>query len=331
MSKTILLISLFLFASIVSAGTSMETFSALWQSWKLKHNKQYALGEESARFAIFIENVNKITKNNIENDEVKFAINQFADLTATEFKQTYASCNHAKPDPETQNNALSFNLEDPLPDEFDWRKKGAVTPVKNQGQCGSCWTFSATGAIEGFYFINHGQLLSFSEQQIVDCDDLGEDKGCHGGWHYSAIEYAGIYGLHTEKDYPYHAYHTKCKYDKSKAIVTNKNYTVVAANSTANLKAALVNNGPVSVAIEADQDVFQFYQRGVISSGCGARLDHAVLVVGYQKVGKLEAFIVKNSWGSGWGDRGYVLISSLQTLNKGRGVCGILAMPYVVN
>jgi C1A family cysteine protease len=328
MSKAIFFISLFVFVGIVSANP-FDTFSSLWQSWKLRHNKSYGVGEEAARFAIFVENVNKITKHNSESSEVKFAINKFADLTASEFKQTYASCNHAQPN-EAQKNAVKFNLADPLPDQVDWRNKGAVTPVKDQGQCGSCWTFSATGAVEGFYYINQGKLLSFSEQQIVDCD-TDEDEGCNGGWHYLAIEYAGNNGLEVETDYPYTARDGKCKYDSSKAVKTNKGYAYVTANNTNELKTALANIGPVSVAIEADQSVFQFYSKGVISAGCGADLDHAVLTVGYTKVGVLEAFIVKNSWGKSWGDQGYVYLSTIQQLNRGQGACGILAIPVIVN
>jgi len=328
MSKAIVLISLFLVAGIASANR-FDSFNALWQSWKLRHGKTYALGEEAARFGIFIENVNKITKNNQENSEVKFAINKFADLTASEFKAIYASGSRAQPNAD-QKKAVKFNLADPLPDQVDWRDKGAVTPVKDQGQCGSCWTFSATGAIEGFYAINQGKLLSFSEQQIVDCD-TEEDEGCNGGWHYLAIEYAGNNGLELETDYPYTARDGKCKYDSSKAVKTNKGYAYVTANSTDNLKAALANIGPVSVAIEADQSIFQFYSKGVISAGCGADLDHAVLTVGYTKVGILEAFIVKNSWGTSWGDKGYVMLSTIQQLNRGQGACGILAIPVIVN
>jgi len=327
MSKTIFLISLFVFAGIVGA-TRLDTVNALWQSWKLRHSKQYGLGEEAARFAIFTENVLKITKHNAENNDVKFAINKFADLTATEFKNIYASGYLGGVNTEAQKNAVKYNLADPLPDQIDWRSKGAVTPVKDQGMCGSCWAFSGTGVIEGFYFINSGQLLSFSEQQIVDCST--KDWGCDGGWHYSAVEYAGKYGLEKESDYPYTARDGQCRYDSSKAITTNKGFAYVIANSTDNLKSALVNDGPVSVAIEASGSVFQFYSKGVISAGCGADLDHAVLTVGYTKVGILEAFIVKNSWGKSWGDNGYVMISTIQQLNRGQGACGILAMPVIV-
>ena len=328
MSKAIVFIALFVFAGIVSANR-FESHNALWQSWKIRHNKNYAVGEEAARFAIFVENVNKITKHNQENSEVKFAINKFADLTASEFKAIYASGSRAQPNAD-QKNAVKFNNANDLPDTVDWREKGAVTPVKDQGQCGSCWTFSATGAVEGFYFTQNGKLLSFSEQQIVDCD-TDEDEGCNGGWHYLAIEYAGKNGLELETDYPYTARDGKCKYDSSKAVKTNKGYAYVTANNTNELKTALANIGPVSVAIEADQSVFQFYSRGVISAGCGADLDHAVLTVGYTKVGVLEAFIVKNSWGKSWGDQGYVMISTIQQLNRGQGACGILAIPVIVN
>jgi len=213
------------------------------------------------------------------------------------------------------------------PTSVDWRTKGAVTPVKDQGQCGSCWTFSTTGVLEGFNFINTGKLVSFSEQQIVDCD-IGTDQGCNGGWPYDALVYAGKHGLETEQDYPYKAVDGKCKYDKSKSTSTNSGYKFVTPKSADDLKPAIATM-PVSVLIEADQNVFQFYSSGVIKSGCGASLDHAVLAVGYGSVSGTDAFIVKNSWNTSWGDKGYVYIATDPTANSGHGVCGILSQPVI--
>jgi len=323
--KAIILIALL---AVAATASSVEVYNNMFDAWKVQHKKAYSAAEEAMRFGIFVENVKKIARLNAENTDVKFAINKFADLTAFEFKSKNAGCSFVEKNKKfiEQHTAPTRNIG-ALPDSVDWRNKGAVTPVKDQGQCGSCWTFSATGVLEGFYYINNGKLLSFAEQQIVDCD-TEEDEGCNGGWPYLAVEYAAKNGLEQEADYPYTAEDGDCKYNKNKAVQVAKGYAFVTANSTDSLKAALVN-GPVSVAIEADQDVFQFYSKGVISTGCGAELDHAVLAVGYQKVGVLEAFIVKNSWAADWGQDGYVYISTINKLNKNQGACGILAQPVI--
>jgi cathepsin L len=327
MNKIIFAVALLALLSVASASAySSETMSTLWGAWKSIHKKQYSVFEESHRFAIFQHNLEKIVQLNAENNGVKFAINQFSDLTAAEFKAKYATGGRYQPEVNSEE-FLEYPINGALPDTVDWRNKGAVTPVKDQGQCGSCWTFSATGVLEGFYFVNSGKLVPLSEQQIVDCaTDAGQ--GCNGGWPYLAIDYAAKYGLESEEDYPYSATDETCKYDASKAIKVCSGHKMVTPRSSDQLKAALVNN-PVSVCIEADQSVFQFYSSGVISTGCGANIDHAVLAVGYQKVGALEAFIVKNSWGSSWGSDGYVYISTIQQLNSGKGACGILYQPVV--
>jgi C1A family cysteine protease len=320
--KAFLLISLCVFA----ATASFVDVTPLWEAWKYKHMRTYSETEEALRFAIFSDNHHKIMKWNAEHYEPKLAINQFADLTATEFKATYTGCGFYESNPD-QAHILEEEDIGSLPTSVDWRNKGAVTPVKDQGQCGSCWAFSTTGVIEGHYFIKNNELLSFSEQQIVDCD-TGTDQGCNGGWPYLAIQYAAKNGLEVESDYPYTAQDGKCKYNKQKAKQVATDYKYVTPKSVNALKTALVDQ-PVSILIEADQDVFQFYSSGVIKANCGANLDHAVLAVGYKKVGVLEAWIVKNSWGTSWGDSGYVYISTIGALNQGQGVCGILAQPVI--
>jgi C1A family cysteine protease len=327
MQKSLLIVALFVFAGVATAVTTYE-LESLWGSWKDQHQKAYSENEERIRFAVFSHNYKKIIKFNEENESPKLALNKFADLTANEFKSTHASCAFYQDDEEfVRQRTQEFSIEAPLPASVDWRNKGAVTPVKNQGQCGSCWTFSTTGVLEGFNFINSGKLISFSEQQIVDCD-TGTDQGCDGGWPYLAVQYAAKNGLETEAEYPYTAQDGTCRYKASEATKVNSNYSFVTPKSTDQLKSAIVSM-PVSVLIEADQDVFQFYSSGVIKTGCGASLDHAVLAVGYHKVGPIEAFIVKNSWGTDWGESGYVQIWSNQAINGGAGVCGILSQPMI--
>ena len=219
-----------------------------------------------------------------------------------------------------------------VPSSVDWVKNGAVTPVKNQGQCGSCWSFSTTGALEGAYYVAHGTLESFSEQQLVDCDNRkngGKDMGCNGGLMDNAfawIEKNG--GLCTETAYPYTSGTTKTAgtCDKSCSVVANSDishFVDVPANSDADMMAALVQQ-PVSIAIEADQKDFQLYKSGVFTGSCGTKLDHGVLVVGYGTLDGVDYYMVKNSWGTTWGDNGYIRLGRGASFNSGAGQCGML-------
>ena len=334
MRKTsLLLVILSLFAINAMASSfrhDLQELHSLWSAWKSVHSKAYHSNEEAARLAIFIQNYRKIVEFNRQNEGVKLAINKFADMTGEEWKAHHTGGYTASPK-RAQEKLLKFS--EPvdfgllsLPESVDWREKGAVTPVKNQQQCGSCWAFSSTGALESLYFINSGKLLTFSEQQLVDCDP--QDEGCNGGLPEQAFEYTAEAGIETEQDYPYTAKDGKCHYDQSKAIKVNTGRKSVTPQNANALKAALTVQ-PVTIGIEADQQAFQFYSSGVIKSGCGDNLDHAVLAVGYTKVGNDEAFIVKNSWGPSWGSNGYVYISTDNKANNGNGVCGILGDPVV--
>jgi len=320
----LLTISLLLTLSLASTLNDQELRS-LWSAWKSIHTKSYASGEDEARFAIFVENHKKVLKFNAQSDNVKLGLNKFADLTPTEFKMKYAMCGFKEENQDLiAQNIKPFDQDaaHDTPTSIDWRRKGVVTYIKDQGQCGSCWAFSATGVLEGLYAIKTGKLLEFSEQQIVSCDSA--DQGCNGGWPYLALEYAAKSGIDQESNYPYKAVDAKCKFNAWSAIKVNTGYQFVTPNSTEALKAAIAQQ-PVSVAIEADQDIFQLYNSGVIGSGCGANLDHAVLAVGYDK----GFFIVKNSWGPSWGEQGYVFLSDDARMNNGQGACGILGQPVI--
>ena len=325
MQKTLIIFALLAITALASIPINQEEIKSLWSSWKIYNGKSYTLAEEVARLTIFEENYKKVIQFNAANEDVKFAMNKFADLTSTEFKTLYASGYQPKSNLPAYASADSVEVGD-LPASVDWRSKGAVSKVKNQGQCGSCWTFATTGVLESFYFINHGTLLSFSEQQIVDCDT--NSSNCNGGDPVDALVYTAGNGLELEATYPYIATLGYCFYKKPLALTTNGGYNLLTAKDTVALKTALVSQ-PVSVAIEADEDVFQLYSSGVIKSGCGDSLDHAVLAVGYVTVGGEEAFIVKNSWGASWGQAGYVYLSTDQTLNNGSGACGILIQPVI--
>merc|ERR1711904_81769 len=204
----------------------------------------------------------------------------------------------------------------------DWTTKGAVTPVKDQGQCGSCWAFSTTGGLEGAWEISSGQLTSMSEQQFVDCDK--SSMGCNGGNMGSAFQWAEQQNVLTEQSYPYTARDGSCKSSGSTAIpqggVTGyKSVGSLFSKATVASLESAIDKNPVSIAIEADQSSFQHYTGGVLSSGCGTSLDHGVLAVGYNTA--QGYWLVKNSWGKSWGDNGYIKLS--QTGN----VCGILNQP----
>jgi len=208
---------------------------------------------------------------------------------------------------------------------IDWRTLGAVTPVKNQGHCGSCWSFSTTGAMEGAHFKATGNLVSLSESNLVDCSWL--NHGCNGGMFDLAFMYAESHPLETEANYPYVASTGlfACKYNKSEGAVKVTTYADVPRKSLAQFKAALTV-GPVSVAVQADQPVFHQYTGGVITSAsCGTSLDHAILAVGWGSDATLgDYYIVKNSWTTAWGESGYVRIGMN---GDGAGICGIQSQP----
>jgi len=220
---------------------------------------------------------------------------------------------------------VSLSNELTVPASVDWVSAGAVTPVKNQGSCGSCWAFSTTGSVEGAYKIKHGSLLSFSEQQLVDCS-FGSpygNLGCNGGLMDGAFQYLEKNALDLESEYPYTGVRGTCTSSKHTGKTTLSGYTDVKVNDPNSLKAA-VAVGPVSVAIEADKAAFQLYKNGIITgSACGTNLDHGVLVVGYGKEGNTEYFKIKNSWGPTWGESGYVRVA----IESGAGVCGVQAQP----
>lgn len=253
---------------------------------------------------------------NSQNDVTyQLGLNHFADWTEAEYKSLLGY----KSQRVGINKVEVLDASNATP--VDWRTKGAVNGVKNQASCGSCWAFSAVAALEGAYAAQHGQLLNLSEQQLVDCSHEGENAGCNGGMMDDAFTYYKTSGAESETSYPYVGRDQTCKYDASKGLVKVVSYTDVPESDQDQLVAAL-QKAPVSVAIQADKLAFQFYKGGILDgTACGQELDHGVTAVGYGEEKGKGYFIVRNSWGASWGEKGYIKIAKNDSI-KG-GVCGI--------
>jgi C1A family cysteine protease len=307
----------------VAAFTSSVHYEGLWTQWKTQYGRSYQPAEEVIRFAIFSENVNIVNKWNAENEETDGAVlglNQFADLTPEEFGAIYTGALPA-PQEVVEENTVVLPTEGTVPTSWNWVNQGAVTPIKNQQQCGSCWAFATVATTEGLYEINGNTLTSFSEQQIVSCDKTC--AGCNGGWPYLAMAYVAANGLETETQYPYIAQTGTCKYNKADAITTGVTGAAFVTPKSPTALFAAVYQQPTAIIVEADQSVFQLYTSGIIGAGCGVALDHAITAVGYTPT----YFIVKNSWGTSWGQEGYLWISTSTSYNSGLGACGIFSQP----
>ena len=274
-----------------------------FEGFKTKYNREYESEEEhERRLRVFYENLRFIEDFYRSGPHpYDLGINDFADVSHEEFEAKYFGMN-VKP-MERELNIVHLDTTN-LDDAVDWRTKGAVTPVKNQEQCGSCWAFSAVAAMEGLYFQTSGTLDSFSEQQLVDCSGSEGNQACNGGLMDYAFEYAEKHKMVLESDYAYKGRKkfSRCEASSYTGVFSPTGYTDVPPKSVDALAAASMKQ-VVSVAVEADKTVFQHYTGGVLdSSACGEKLDHGVTVVGYNA----DAWIVKNSWGPSWGDAGYL-------------------------
>merc|ERR1712198_188016 len=293
-----------------------------WESFKIKYGKSLLTDQEhDIRKNIFAANLKFIEKHNAEHalglHTFTVGINQFADLTNEEFVKQFTGFAASEDLPES-----SVEIIGDRPESIDWRARGAVTPVKNQGQCGSCWAFSTTGTIEGAHFRKTGQLVSLSEQNLMDCSR--KNYGCNGGLPYSALEFTiRNGGIDTEESYPYEMRQGYCRYNENNIGAKISQAKKIVQGSEEDLQNALGSIGPISVAIDASHYSFQLYHSGVYHEPyCSPyRLDHGVLAVGYGTENGQDYYIVKNSWGPQWGLGGYIKMS-----RNRNNQCGIATM-----
>lgn len=288
----------------------------LFSKYVQQFEKEYEMEDFFSRYNQFKMNWANIMEHNSKGHSWSMAMNQFGDMDADEFSQYKTGFAGKRNSYLRSRNAHKPLLGAKLGDSVDWRDQGAVTPVKDQGQCGSCWAFSTTGSTEGATQISTGKLLSLSEQQLVDCSRGEGNNGCNGGLMDFGFEYIIKNGITDEDSYPYTARDGLCKADGKTSVASLSSYKDVSEGSEDDLLSAIAT-GPVSVAIEADQSGFQFYSGGVFDGTCGRQLDHGVLAVGYGTDSGKDYYLVKNSWGSSWGDQGYI------KLVRGQDQCGI--------
>lgn len=313
-----------LFATLIQSETPfLDRFDNWVAKFRVQFQTKQTLYDTLRKWMTNDEYIDRI---NQANKPYRLAHNQFSGMDEFDFIQYVKNVElmyHSEP-------TISYELnKTALPPAVDWRNN-AVTPVKDQGQCGSCWSFSTTGALEGIYAIHTGKLLSFSEQQLVDCDNFkygGKDHGCNGGLMdnaFSWIQKNG--GLCTEEAYPYISQTGETESCKTTCdLVPNSHIqSWVDVEPTDQALMSAIAHQPVSIAIEADQRDFQLYESGVFTGKCGTTLDHGVLVVGYGTENNNDFYLVKNSWGTTWGDEGYIKLGRGSQYNDGQGQCGIL-------
>ncbi|XP_076278629.1 cathepsin L-like peptidase [Lasioglossum baleicum] len=327
----VLLLLLVAVIAMAQAVSFYEVVKEEWHAFKSEHSKAYDSDiEEKFRMKIFMDNKHKIAKHNgkygMNHVSYKLKMNKYGDMLHHEFVNIMNGFNKSNNVNRSKFAGAMFvepaNVK--MPETVDWRDSGAVTPIKDQGHCGSCWAFSATGGLEGQHFRVKGSLISLSEQNLIDCSGKYGNDGCKGGMIDEAYQYVkDNHGIDLETTYPYEAEDDKCRYNPKNKGASDIGFVNIPENDEEKLKAAVATIGPISVAIDASHETFQFYSEGIYyEPECSSKdLDHAVLVVGYGTDGNDDDYwLVKNSWGTTWGDHGYIKMARNKENN-----CGIAA------
>ncbi|KAK9276992.1 hypothetical protein L1049_006531 [Liquidambar formosana] len=307
---------------------SEESLWDLYERWRSHHTVARDLSEKQKRFNVFKESVKHVHKVNKMDKPYKLKLNKFADMTNHEFRSHYAGSkvsHHRMFHSSRRETGFMHGKTDNLPPSVDWRQNGAVTGIKDQGRCGSCWAFSTVVAIEGINQIKTKELVPLSEQELVDCDT--DNQGCDGGLMENAFEFIKKSGgITTERNYPYRARDETCDASKMNApvVIIDGYENVPAKDENALMKA--VANQPVSIAMDAGGSDLQFYSEGVFNGACGTDLNHGVAIVGYgTTLDGTKYWTVKNSWGPEWGEKGYVRMQ--RGIDAEEGLCGLAMEP----
>jgi len=318
----------FFFAIVLCISTaSIEDEFELWMK---KYNKVYdSLEEKMYRMKVFEENVAHVSQMNSASNQIKYGINAFSDMTSEEFSNFYTT--NTKKFSSVMKSLKASKVVAPsgknryLPKYFSWLDEGAVSSVKNQKKCGSCFAFGSVANMEGQLFLHTGRLVNLSEQQIMDCDHECTssffpicDDACGGGTEENAFQYViKSGGIMRMEDYPYTAVKGDCQFDKSRSIGGFKKWNYVTVNDEDDLRQYLYDHGPVSVGVAAN-DAWKAYSSGIFTASCGVSNNHAVLLIGWGEYNDIPYWIIKNSWGADWGMDGYI------HLPRGQNKCGIL-------
>lgn len=322
-------------ALVVSSASCSTQLQLEFNQFIKDHNKSYSSAEEYAkRYTIWSQTRDLIQRHNEEADRglhsYTMGMNQFGDMTDDEFKDLMLTL---KPELRTTPTHTKTYSCSSLPSSVDWKAKGYVTEVGNQGACGSCWAFTATGALEGAHKKKTGKLVKLSEQNLMDCSQKYGNQGCFGGLMDSSFKYVKENGgIDTEVSYPYNSLHPvvgKCRYKKANVGATCTGYVDLTKGNETSLQCAIANVGPIAAGVDASSQAFRMYKSGVYDNpDCSSeQLDFSMVIVGYGTENGKEYYNCKNSWGSYWGDHGY--IKMVRNKNNQCGLATLASYPTV--